>query len=86
MQFALEARDLLLHPQLLDLLGLDPNQALMVAAHNGDLEAAADVGLRTAFVRRPTEYGPNQNLDLEPKHKFDFVADDFLDLADQLSC
>ena len=69
-----------------DLLGLDPNQALMVAAHNGDLVAAADVGLRTAFVRRPTEYGPNQNLDLEPKHKFDFVADNFLDLADQLGC
>jgi len=69
-----------------ELLGLKPQQALMVAAHNGDLVAAAKVGLRTAFVRRPTEYGSNQKLDIEPEHKFDFVADDFLDLADQLGC
>lgn len=68
------------------LLGLKPQQALMVAAHNGDLVAAAAVGLRTAFVRRPTEYGPNQDFGFEPKHKFDFVAEDFLDLADQLDC
>ena len=68
------------------LLGLEPQEALMVAAHNGDLVAAAAVGLRTAFVRRPTEYGPNQDFDFEPKHKFDFVAEDFLDLASQLDC
>src|SRR2546426_7596121 len=36
------------------LLGLEPKQCLMVAAHNGDLAAAGKLGFRTAFVRRPT--------------------------------
>src|SRR5215468_11251974 len=34
------------------LLGLTPAQCLMVAAHNGDLGAAAAQGFRTAFVPR----------------------------------
>ena len=69
-----------------ELLGLAPSQAMMVAAHNGDLVAASDVGLRTAFIRRPKEYGPKQSMDIEPEHSFDFVADDLLDLAEQLDC
>ena len=66
------------------LLGLDPGQAMLVAAHNGDLRAAAACGLRTAFIRRPTEYGPDQDFDMEPDEDWDFVADGFGDLADQL--
>lgn len=65
-------------------LGLKPEQCMMVAAHNDDLVHASKVGLRTAFVSRPTEYGPNQKVDFRAEHDFDFVADDFLDLADQL--
>ena len=42
------------------LLGLDPGQVMMVAAHNKDLLAAQTVGFQTAFVYRTTEYGPNQ--------------------------
>ena len=42
------------------LLNLEPAQVMLVAAHNGDLAAAAAVGLRTAFVARPQEYGPHQ--------------------------
>jgi 2-haloacid dehalogenase len=57
---------------------------MMVAAHNGDLVAAAGCGLRTAFVPRPTEYGPNQTSELTPEHDFDLVARDFIDLARQL--
>ena len=34
-----------------------PNEAMMVAAHSSDLAAAAGVGLRTAFLARPDEYG-----------------------------
>jgi 2-haloacid dehalogenase len=67
-------------------LGLDPGQCLMVAAHNGDLIAAAGCGFRTAFVHRRTEYGPNQTTDLKPERDFDVVAEDLLDLADKLGC
>jgi 2-haloacid dehalogenase len=56
----------------------------MVAAHNGDLHAARAVGMRTAFVPRPTEHGPEQTTDLEPEDDWDLVARDFLDLADKL--
>lgn len=65
-------------------LGLAPSSVMMVAAHNGDLVAAAGCGLQTAFVPRPTEYGFNQTSDLAPEHDFDVVARDFIDLAHQL--
>lgn len=66
------------------LLDLEPAQCLMVAAHNDDLVAAAATGMKTAFVARPTEYGPDQTKDQKAEHIFDFIAKDFLDLADQL--
>jgi len=66
------------------LLGLEPGQAMLVAAHNGDLQAARAVGMRTAFVRRPTEYGPDQDFDLDAEEDWDVVADDFVDLAAKL--
>lgn len=69
-----------------ELLDLPAEQCLMVAAHNGDLVAAAGCGLKTAFVARPTEYGPDQQQDLRAEHDFDFVARDFHDLADRLGC
>jgi 2-haloacid dehalogenase len=68
------------------LLGLHPEQCLMVAAHNGDLTAARGVGFRTAFVARPTEYGPGQKTDLVAEEAWDVVARDFVDLAEQLGC
>ncbi|MDA1099677.1 MAG: haloacid dehalogenase type II [Proteobacteria bacterium] len=67
-------------------LGLAPEECLMVAAHNGDLRAAAACGLGTAFVCRPTEYGPDQDFDLAPENDYNFAAEDFLDLAGQLGC
>ncbi|HJM61289.1 MAG TPA: haloacid dehalogenase type II [Alphaproteobacteria bacterium] len=66
------------------MLGLAPEQAMMVAAHNGDLEYAAKTGMRTAFVSRPTEYGPNQTIDFEAQGDWDVVAEDFADLATKL--
>ena len=65
-------------------LGLPPSAVMMVAAHNSDLVAAAACGLRTAFVPRSTEHGPDQRSDLAPEHQFDLVARDFIDLAGQL--
>ncbi len=55
-------------------LGLEPDEVVMVAAHNADLAAAAACGLRTAFVPRATE-------DIEATGDWDIVATDFLDLA-----
>jgi 2-haloacid dehalogenase len=40
------------------LLGLEPGEVMMVAAHPFDLKGARRAGLRTAFIDRPLEYGP----------------------------
>ncbi|MBM3531682.1 MAG: haloacid dehalogenase type II [Alphaproteobacteria bacterium] len=68
------------------LLDLPPQKVMMVAAHNGDLGAAAALRLRTAFVRRPTEHGPAQTTDLTPAQKWDYAVDSMEDLADALGC
>lgn len=68
------------------MLGAKPEHVLMVAAHNRDLAAARNCGLKTAFVARPTEFGPDQIDDLEPKGKMDVVAKDFGDLAAKMGC
>lgn len=63
---------------------LDPEQCVMVAAHNADLVAAAALGFGTAFVRRATEYGPDQQTDLEAEQEWDYIVEDFTELADTL--
>ena len=77
------------HPDVyrtaVSLLGLRPEQVLMVAAHNYDLRAAQEQGLLTAFVPRPTEHGPGQTTDLTPEGQWTIVAADFVDLAAQLA-
>jgi 2-haloacid dehalogenase len=67
-----------------DLLGVAPGELMLVAAHPSDLRAARDAGLRTAYVARPQEYGPNQRPPRMDDGEFDFTATDFLDLAEQL--
>ncbi|HWP49325.1 MAG TPA: haloacid dehalogenase type II [Candidatus Limnocylindrales bacterium] len=68
-----------------ELLDLRPDQILMVAAHNGDLKAAKNVGFKTAFVQRPLEFGPSADkADLTPDPSVDLSAGDFNDLADKL--
>jgi 2-haloacid dehalogenase len=66
-----------------EVLALRPEQVCMVAAHNGDLAAARNCGLKTAFVPRPEEHGPGQTTDLEPEQDWTMVARDFVDLARQ---
>src|ERR1700693_2419271 len=68
------------------LLGLQPGQVMMVAAHNGDLDAAQRLGLKTAFVARPTEYGPLQARDFKAEGHWDVVAGDFNGIADRMGC
>lgn len=68
-----------------DLLGLEPSEVMMVAAHPIDLRAAAKVGYRTALVLRPLERGPDRGLYFEPDpSEFDLTVNDFWDLAKQL--
>jgi 2-haloacid dehalogenase len=67
-----------------DLLGLRPEQVMMVAAHKDDLRAAQRSGLKAAFVTRPYERGPNHTPDLTPDQGFDVNASDFNDLAGKL--
>ena len=68
------------------LLGLKPEEVMMVAAHNNDLVAAQTNGLKTVFVARPTEYGPLQKVDFEATGQWDIVARDFGGIADKLGC
>ena len=67
-----------------DFLDLEPEEVMMVAAHSGDLRAATAVGLRTAFVVRPLEFGPNGKPDLKADSPVNISAKDFNDLARQL--
>ena len=67
------------------LLNLQPGEVMMVAAHPSDLKAAARCGLKTAYVPRPLEYGPEAPFSVD-KGPFDYTAESFLELARQLSC
>jgi 2-haloacid dehalogenase len=49
------------------LLGLEPGEVMMVAAHPFDLQGARGAGLRTAFVDRPLEYGPDSPRREDPE-------------------
>ncbi len=67
------------------LLGRPPEKIMMVAAHPGDLRAAAAVGMKTAFVPRPLEHGPGAaRYRPSAEDRFDLTAEDFVDLAAQL--
>ncbi len=67
-------------------VGLRPEQVAMVAAHNGDLAAARAAGLRTVFVARPHEHGPDQTTDLTAEQDWDVVVGSLTEAADALGC
>jgi 2-haloacid dehalogenase len=62
-----------------ELLCLPPERVMMVAAHPADLRAAARCGLRTAYVPRPLEWGPEGPAPAD--FAADVVAPDLLALA-----
>jgi 2-haloacid dehalogenase len=68
----------------LDLLDCRPQDAGMVAAHPSDLRAAAAVGLRPIFVRRPLEWGPGAPAADPPALDGLLEADGLGHLADAL--
>jgi 2-haloacid dehalogenase len=67
-----------------EILDIAPDELMLVAAHPYDLRAARDAGLRTAYVHRPTEQGPDRTINRPPAGEFEVLAEDFHDLADQL--
>lgn len=72
----------LMPPRFFD---VEPSAVMMVAAHVGDLQAAQRLGLRTAYVHRPREFGDTRQPTMPEAGRFDFLARDFRDLASQLS-
>jgi 2-haloacid dehalogenase len=70
-----------------EVFALRPEQVMMVAAHPGDLRAAAACGLRTAFVERPLEFGPGRRGDRPgPDDRFDLYTTGLDELAQRLDC
>jgi len=67
-----------------DLLVRPVAGVMLVAAHNYDLASARSHGYRTAFVARPTEYGPRQKKDFGPEDAWDYVASSLEELAEKL--
>ncbi len=60
-----------------ELLALRPEQACLVAAHESDLAAARACGLRTCFIPRPLEGGPQTGT-------WDLTVADIEDLAEKV--
>ncbi|MBC8339197.1 MAG: haloacid dehalogenase type II [Rhodospirillales bacterium] len=67
-----------------ELFGGRAEKVMMVAAHNYDLKHARSFGMKTAFVARPTEYGPDQKTDLQAEERWDVITDSIENLADAL--
>jgi 2-haloacid dehalogenase len=67
-----------------ELLSLRHDQVMMVAAHPDDLRAAQKYGLKTAYVPRPMEFGPQGEAD-PPDPSFDLVASNFIELYRKLA-
>jgi 2-haloacid dehalogenase len=66
------------------MLGLRPDECLMVAAHPYDLVAAAGRGFRTAYVHRPLEFGGGAAEPARPTQAFDLAVDSLTELAERL--
>ena len=65
-----------------DALALEAGECMMCAAHGSDLRAAAESGLRTAFIARPEEHpGLSEST---PKMPVDLFCRTTLELASQL--
>lgn len=65
---------------------VEPSQVMMVAAHHSDLDAAKACGLRTAYVARPREYGPDLPKDVSPQPDHPLHVASLIELADKLGC
>src|SRR5210317_88020 len=73
-------------------LHLNPEECMMVAAHDDDLKAASLQGMKTGYVHRPYEYGKDKLFDISEVNDYkgdrswDFISKDLNNLAYQLGC
>lgn len=68
-------------------MGVKPEEVMMVATHHTDLDAAQDAGLQTAYIERPDEMGPRKELkDDSPQERHPLHFKDLNALADSLGC
>ena len=63
-----------------------PGEVMLVAAHQEDLNAARAVGLQTAYIERPSEFGARHIKDVSPHPDNTLHATDLIDLARQFGC
>ncbi|VWX62002.1 Haloacid dehalogenase type II [Burkholderiales bacterium 8X] len=63
-----------------------PREVMLAAAHHDDLAAARSCGLRTAYIERALEFGPNQPKDVSARSENDLHARDMIELAELLGC
>lgn len=67
------------------LLGGAPGEVMLAASHNEDLAAARALGLQTAFISRPMEFGtPDERA--KPNSDWNYTANSVEDLAKKLGC
>ncbi|RJS95227.1 haloacid dehalogenase type II [Salinisphaera sp. Q1T1-3] len=62
-----------------------PQEIMMVATHQNDLDAAAGFGLQTAYIERPQEFGADAPKTASAPGDNDCHARDLIDLASQLA-
>lgn len=67
-------------------LGVQPNEVMMVATHHHDLDAAQDAGLQTAYIERFEEFGPNVAKDSARQARHPLHFEDLNALADYFEC
>jgi 2-haloacid dehalogenase len=67
------------------LLGCRPEEVMMVAAHYHDLEAAAKIGMRTAFLDRPKEFGSDDEMNAAAAAYGAFTAEIVANSLDELA-
>jgi 2-haloacid dehalogenase len=66
------------------LLGLEPGEIVLAAAHEADLAAARRSGLATAFISRPLEQGPGIPGAGVATQSWDLAVSSITELADEL--
>ena len=67
------------------LLALQPEEAMMVASHEGDLAAAQSAGMYAAHVTVPEKDSVGEGFEIPSETNFDIVANDFDALCEKLN-
>ncbi|WP_205742697.1 haloacid dehalogenase type II [Onishia niordana] len=69
-----------------DVFDVAPASVMMVAAHQSDLDRARSLGLATAYIERPAEFGATHHKDVSGSPANDWHVSTLRELADQLGC